>query len=194
MVLFPVMRLKLPMLFRHTFKPNLPAPRVGFAFLQRHVLPLGRASKSLLCHCCVQFTGILIAGPCGKYTVTNVSSVGFKPVGEEWQSCYFHPALKLYLVVYVDDFRMAGPKENLAKGWSLIRKGLEVVPPVPIGVYLGCNHEEGTMKIGDIIARTMTYNMEDFLSSCADRYLELAGNGVKLRTVATPLLNEDQGI
>ena len=34
------------------------------------------------------------------------------------------------------------------------------------------------MKIGDITARTartMTYNMEDFLSSCVDRYLELAG-------------------
>ena len=49
------------------------------------------------------------------------------------------------------------------------------------------------MKIGDITARTMTYNMEDFLSSCVDRYLGLAGNGIKLKTVATPILNEDQG-
>ena len=49
------------------------------------------------------------------------------------------------------------------------------------------------MKIGDIIARTMTYNMEDFLASCVDRYHELAGNGVKLKTVAPPFLNEDQG-
>ena len=39
----------------------------------------------------------------------------------------------------------------------------------------------------------MTYNMEDFLSSCVDRYLELAGNGVKLHTVSTPFLVEDQG-
>ena len=61
-------------------------------------------------------------------------------------------------------------------------------------MYLGCTHEEGIIKFGDIIARTMTYNMEDFLSSCVDRYLELAGNGVKLKTVATPFLNEDQGI
>ena len=123
----------------------------------------------------------------------HVTSVGFKPVGEEWQSCYFHPALKLFLVVYVDDFKMAGPKENLEKGWSLIRKGLGIEPPVPIGVYLGCSHEEGTMKIGDIIARTITYNMEDFLSSCVDRYLELAGNGVKLKSVTAPFLNEHQG-
>ena len=88
---------------------------------------------------------------------------------------------------------MSGPKENLGKGWPLIRKGLDIEPPVPIGVYLGCSHEEGTMKIGDITARTMTYNMEDFLSSCVDRYLELAGNGIKLKTVATPFFNEDQG-
>ena len=123
----------------------------------------------------------------------HVTSVGFQAVGEEWPSCYFHPQLRLFLVVYVDDFKMAGPKDNLAKGWSLLRKGLDIEPPVPIGVYLGCSHEEGTMKVGDIIARTMTYNMEDFLTSCVDRYLELAGNGVKLRPVATPFLVEDQG-
>ena len=122
----------------------------------------------------------------------HVKSVGFKPIGEEWQSRYFHPVLRLSLAVYVDDFKMAGPKDKLAKGWSLLRKGLDTEPPVPIGVYLGCSHGEGTMNIGDIIARTMTYNM-GFLSSCVDRYLELAGNGVKLRTVATPFLVEDQG-
>ena len=49
------------------------------------------------------------------------------------------------------------------------------------------------MKVGDVVARTMTYNMEDFFTSCVDRYLELAGNGVKLRTVTTPFLVEDQG-
>ena len=88
---------------------------------------------------------------------------------------------------------MAGPKVNLKDGWALLQKGLVIETPVPIGVYLGCGHEEGTMKVGDVVARTMTYNMEDFLTSCVDRYLELAGDGVKLRTVATPFLVEDQG-
>ena len=49
------------------------------------------------------------------------------------------------------------------------------------------------MRIGDIVARTVSYNMEGFLSSCVDRYLELAENGVKLKTVAAPFLNEGQG-
>eukprot|EP00972_Heterocapsa_arctica_P054096 7971987-Heterocapsa_arctica.AAC.1 len=33
--------------------------------------------------------------------------------------------------------------------------------------------------------------MEDFLSSCVDRYLELAGPGAKMTIVATPFLTED---
>ena len=122
-------------------------------------------------------SGIMWEQHCDK----QVESVGFKPVGEEWQSCYCHPALRLFLVAYLDDLKMAGPKDNLDKGWSLLLKGRDIEPPVPIGVYLGCGHEEGTMKIGDITARTVTYNMEDFLSSCVDCCLELAGNGVKLR-------------
>ena len=35
---------------------------------------------------------------------------------QSWQSCYWHPRLKLFLIVYVDDMKMAGPKENLAEG------------------------------------------------------------------------------
>ena len=45
----------------------------------------------------------------------HAKSVVFQLVGEGWQSCYFHPALKLFLVVYVDDFKMSGPKETLIK-------------------------------------------------------------------------------
>ena len=37
-------------------------------------------------------------------------SVGFQPVGEEWPSVYTHPELQFVLVVYVDDFKMAVPK------------------------------------------------------------------------------------
>ena len=112
-----VMRLKLPMQYRHTSKLTFPAHRVGFAFLLRHALPLGRASKSLWCHCCVHFTGILIAGQCGKCIVTNMSQVLVLSLWARNGSLvtYFHPALKLYLAVYVDDFKMSGPKETLIK-------------------------------------------------------------------------------
>ena len=100
--------------------------------------------------------GTLIAVLCGNNICdTHVKSVGFAPVGEEWPSCYFHHVLRLFLVIYVDDFKMAGPKNNLSSGWSLLQKGLVIETPVPIGVHLGCGHEEGTMKVGDIAARTI---------------------------------------
>ena len=44
-----------------------------------------------------------------------------------------HPDLDLLLVVYVDDFKMAGPKDNLAKGWEGISKVLDMDPAEPLG-------------------------------------------------------------
>ena len=104
----------------------------------------------------------LIVVLCGNNIVTLMSSVGFAPVGEEWPSCYFQYKLRLFFVIYVDDFKMAGPKDNLSSGWSLLQKGLVIETPVPIGVYLGCGHEEGTMKVGDVLARTMITTWRTF--------------------------------
>ena len=41
------------------------------------------------------------------------------------------------------------------------------------------------------MATTVTYNMEAFLESCVQRYVELAGGDVQLKYVATPFLTED---
>ena len=40
---------------------------------------------------------------------TAVQKVGFKPLGQEWPSLYFHPDLKLLLVIYVDDLKGLPP-------------------------------------------------------------------------------------
>ena len=40
---------------------------------------------------------------------------GFTPVSD-WNSMYWHSKLKLLLMVYVDDFKMPGPCENINKG------------------------------------------------------------------------------
>ena len=46
---------------------------------------------------------------------------GWTPIKNgSWKSVYWHEKLKLLLVVYVDDFKMAGPKENLKQGWKTI--------------------------------------------------------------------------
>ena len=41
----------------------------------------------------------------------NVKELKFVPVGEEWPSMHFHKELQLLLVIYVDDLKMAGPKQ-----------------------------------------------------------------------------------
>ena len=68
-------------------------------------------------------------------------AAGFAPVAE-WPSCFVHAQLALFLVVYVDDFKLAGPVSNLAKGWKLIRRDIKMDDPTPLDKYLGCEHRE----------------------------------------------------
>ena len=61
-----------------------------------------------------------------------------------WECFYFHGAKQLFLSCYVDDFRMAGKKENVAPMWDSLRKeGIDLGPPVPLkqNVYLGCGQK-----------------------------------------------------
>ena len=45
---------------------------------------------------------------------------------ENWPSCYRHEELKLMLVVYVDDFKMAGPSAYLAAGWKEVKEAVNM--------------------------------------------------------------------
>ena len=88
---------------------------------------------------------------------------------------------------------MSGPVKNLAEGWRLIRKHIKTDEPAPVGQYLGCSHKVHDVKdsAGKVVARRMEYDMEDFLSQCVTRYLELAGDPSRsLRRVATPFIEE----
>ncbi len=102
----------------------------------------------------------------------GVKAVGFEPVGNEWPSVYVHRALKLLLVVYVDDFKMAGPKKNLKQGWEMLRKHLSIEPETPLGLYLGCNQIKGTKKMADgKVVNSVTYDMEEYLTMSVQKYL-----------------------
>ena len=61
---------------------------------------------------------------------------------EIWQGIFYHPDLELLLVIYVDDFKMAGPQGNLKKGWANIRSVIDMDPPEAFGRYFGCHHSE----------------------------------------------------
>ena len=100
-------------------------------------------------------------------------------------------------MVYVDDFKMAGPKENMEAGWKLIKKGLKIEDPKTIDksgvLYLGCKQSVDYITLPDKTKiTTMTYDMENFLESCVSSYLELVGlTADKLRSVPTPFIPED---
>merc|ERR1712039_940658 len=87
--------------------------------------------------------------------------------------------------------KLAGPADKLKLGWDLIKAGLKIEPPGPLGLYLGCKHEESTRVLPDtgVTVRVMEYNMEDFLRSCVERYKELTGTQY-MRLATTPFLPE----
>ena len=135
----------------------------------------------------------------------HCQSVGFVPI-TNWPSCYYMKRLDLFLVIYVDDFKLAGPAQNLAEGWRLIRgnataeggEGLIMEDPTPLGQYLGCNHIQGNIVLPNgNKARTIEYDMEDFFDSCVSRYVDLAtgiqGSASKLGVVGTPFLEDSPG-
>ena len=48
-----------------------------------------------------------------KHCETQLKKVGFEAaLTDIWKSVFYHPVKKLLLVVYVDDFKLAGPKDN----------------------------------------------------------------------------------
>ena len=104
----------------------------------------------------------------------HIQKVGFKPVGSEWPSCYYHPTLKTFLVVYVDDFKMAGPLDSLPHAWKLLRQGLSIEKEARIDAsgssFLGCQLVRKQLKYPDGTSVTaLTYDMSSFLSSNASR-------------------------
>jgi hypothetical protein len=106
----------------------------------------------------------------------QVQMLGFVPFGPEWPSVYFHKELALVLSIYVDDFKLAGPRENLAKGWTLLRSRVELDTPGPLGLYLGC--QQTKVEIVSPLGRpigVMIYDMEAFLEQCLERYAACSG-------------------
>jgi hypothetical protein len=122
----------------------------------------------------------------------DVKSVGFAAVGAEWPSVYYHMDLKLLLIIYVDDFKLAGPEENMDKGWALLRTKLIIGPEGPLGMYLGCNQKREQMTLhGGILANCVIYDMESFLEQCVNKYLEVAPKNTKMKEAKTPFLQDE---
>ena len=131
----------------------------------------------------------------GKALQKSLAEQGFEPIRPR-RSCYFHLRLQLFLIVYVGDFKLAGPSANLKNGWHLIGQGLSVEDPQAIdakgATYLGCRQRRTSITLpSGRVATAMTYDMEEFLDTCVQKYVELAGPGTTVKHCTTPFLQED---
>ena len=77
-----------------------------------------------------------------KHCRSAILKCGFRPV-TGWECLYENPTEKLYLSVYVDDFKMAGHAAALPKMWARLGKHLDLEPPIPLeqNIYLGCGQK-----------------------------------------------------
>ena len=73
----------------------------------------------------------------------------------------------------------------------MIRSGIETDEPHPMGMFLGCSHEEATKTspwTGKPV-RVMEYKMESYLEAAVAKYKQLAGVSA-LRKVTTPFIED----
>ena len=75
--------------------------------------------------------------------VVKLVKQGWKQILPDiWHSIFHHHELNCLLVVYVDDFKMAGPSENLPKAWASIKAAVDIGEPEAYDRYFGCMHRE----------------------------------------------------
>jgi hypothetical protein len=77
------------------------------------------------------------------------------------------------LLVFVDDFKIAGPAAAIRPAWEALSKHVEMSGPKPIEKFLGCFHRWGTDTIDGKTVRTVQYDMCDFMQSCLKLYSDL---------------------
>ena len=94
----------------------------------------------------------------------------------EWPSCYFHKELRMFMIIYVDDFKMSGPTAIFVGGWKAITDhGIRLDEPAELGHFLGCRHvrREITREDGTGIT-VMEYDFECSLRNSLTRYEDIA--------------------
>ena len=124
-----------------------------------------------------------------RHCEEHLASVVFVPA-PDWRSTYWHPELKLLLMVYVDDFKMTGPSAKFAKGWSLIRQRVKTDEPHTVTECLGCEHLVRDTNMG--VCRSNRWNITcDRSLNNVESYLTLAQRIIDTFKLAkTPFLNE----
>jgi hypothetical protein len=99
-----------------------------------------------------------------KYSFRVLTSLGFEPI-QGWECLFVHRKDKLFLSVYVDDYKMAGKAENVSKMWAKMRAKVNGKPLIELGdpvsfhnsTYLGSTQENVTVPASVIEAKSEVY-------------------------------------
>ena len=89
---------------------------------------------------------------------------------------------------------MAGPKANIAKGWTAMREGLNMDPPTPVDRCLGCFHHIREGRVNGSKVRSREWDVCDFMSQCVQAYRNACGEpDMHLKKVDTPFIASTEG-
>ena len=74
-----------------------------------------------------------------KHCESAIPKCGFHRI-KGWECLYAHREEKLFLSVYVDDFKLAGNATALRRMWKTLAKFIDIDEPSQLSgnVYLGC--------------------------------------------------------
>ena len=78
----------------------------------------------------------------------------------------------MFLIVYVDDFKLAGPKDTIKQGWLFLGQGPSIEPESAFNhkgtVYLGCRTIKQKTVLNNAKVTSMVYGMKKFSESCLE--------------------------
>ena len=118
------------------------------------------------------------------YTSILLNKCGFEKISG-WECLLFHRGLKVFLSVYVDDFKMAGCARNMPEAWKLMTdNGLKLDEPEPFGHYLGAgqtptkiNQDEVNKRMTNVRPLFEAPDAKDAAEADDDTDAERAGQG-----------------
>ena len=110
-----------------------------------------------------------------QHCESRLLEADFVPI-DSWRSCFWNDRLKLYLTVYVDDFKMVCKTSDAAKLWQPLQKLIRLSEPKPADRYLGCYTQRFEAKLSEF---------KPLLSTLPSQWSRKDATGEK-RTTAEP--------
>ena len=100
--------------------------------------------------------------------------LALNPSAKNGLQCTFMKSSSLFWLCMSTTSKWRGRRRTLPKVGACCVHVLKIEPETGLDMYLGCNQSKGNVTLGNgHRVTTVTYDMEQFLRSCVDRYLEV---------------------